>query len=523
MPRVVEPTDYLFKTQPYDHQYRCFLSSRDEENWAELMEQGTGKSKPCVDTAAYLYANGRINALLVTAPNGVHRNWIVNEVTAHLPDYIPYRAAWWSASPLKRERQAMERLWETDTSELRILAMNVEAFATKRGVDYAKQFLRAFDVLWAVDESTTIKTPGAARTKSILNLSKLAKYRRILNGLPITRSPLDLYAQFCFLDPDILGHSSYYTFRNRYAVLETKTNWKAGKDYKLVVGYQHLDELFERVQRYSTIVKKKDCLDLPERTFVPRFVPLHKEQERVYKLVCQKADETLRGQTGLSLEEILDLIVKDETNTSELKLKSPNKLVELLRMQQVLGGFFEDVEDNVVELVPPEQNPRIQETLRILEGTDHKGIVWCRFQPELRAVAKALREVYGAEAVVEYHGGVPQSRKDENADRFVHDPKARFMVAQPHAGKYGFTWNGADTVVIYSTDFSLDAYLQMVDRCHRIGQDKKVTYYHLRAIIHPELPDIDQKLLLSLDTKKRYGELLTGVDPNSVDFKKLAA
>ena len=49
-----------------------------------------------------------------------------------------------------------------------------------------------------VDESTTIKTPAAMRTKNILRVAKDVKYKRILTGTPVTKSPLDIFAQFAF-------------------------------------------------------------------------------------------------------------------------------------------------------------------------------------------------------------------------------------------------------------------------------------------------------------------------------------
>ena len=82
------------------------------------------------------------------------------------------------------------------------------------------KFLNSHKTLMAIDESTTIKTPTAKRTKNIIGLGKYAKYRRIMTGSPVTKNPLDLYTQCEFLDPYLLDFASYYAFRNRYAVNE---------------------------------------------------------------------------------------------------------------------------------------------------------------------------------------------------------------------------------------------------------------------------------------------------------------
>ena len=144
--------------------------------------------------------------------------------------------------------------------------MNVEAFSTQKGVEFASKFLLSHRTYMAVDESTTIKNPGAKRTKSIITLSRMAKYRRILTGSPVTKSPLDLYKQCEFLDPYLLYHSSYYTFRSRYATMRS-ANFN-GRSVQIVVGYKNLAELSEKLKPFSYRVLKDDCLDLPPKTYM---------------------------------------------------------------------------------------------------------------------------------------------------------------------------------------------------------------------------------------------------------------
>jgi hypothetical protein len=79
------------------------------------------------------------------------------------------------------------------------LLMNVEAFSGTKGSKFAAQFLHKSSALMAVDESTTIKTPSASRTKNVLRVGKLAQYRRIMTGSPVTKNPLDVFSQLEFL------------------------------------------------------------------------------------------------------------------------------------------------------------------------------------------------------------------------------------------------------------------------------------------------------------------------------------
>ena len=95
--------------------------------------------------------------------------------------------------------------------------------------------------MMAIDESTTIKNHSAARTKNIIKIAELAKYRRIMTGSPVTKSPLDLFSQVQFLDPWLLEQQSYYGFRARYALIVQRS--VGTHSFQHIVKYQRLDEL----------------------------------------------------------------------------------------------------------------------------------------------------------------------------------------------------------------------------------------------------------------------------------------
>ena len=171
--------------------------------------------------------------------------------------------------------------------DLHICIMNVEAFSTKKGLQYAWKFLNCHRALIGIDESTTIKNPSAKRTKAILDLGEKVKYRRILTGSPVTKSPLDLFSQCQFLDPWLLNQQSYYAFRTRYAICR-KIN-VSGRQVEIVVGYRNLGELSEKLKPFSYRVLKDDCLDLPKKTFMKRVIQLTDEQKKLYKQMKEQA------------------------------------------------------------------------------------------------------------------------------------------------------------------------------------------------------------------------------------------
>jgi hypothetical protein len=218
-------TDYKFRTTPFAHQEAAFLKYRDRPFHAHLHEQRTGKSKVSIDTAAWLYQQGKITGLLVIAPNGIHLNWNRAEIPTHMPEHIGCDPVTWHSSPNAEQRRALEKLTKGTGLGLRCLSMNIEALRGEKARDFVRQYLNAFRCLLVLDEGSIIKNVSAGQTKEMLKLKKLAPFRRLLNGTPLTQSPLDLFPQFNFLDESILG-SSHVSFRNRYAVVEMQGRMK---------------------------------------------------------------------------------------------------------------------------------------------------------------------------------------------------------------------------------------------------------------------------------------------------------
>jgi len=491
--------DYVYKTKPFKHQEEVFLHSRDKEYFALLMEQGTGKSKVAVDTAAWLYNTGEIDAMLVIAPNGVHSNWVINEVPIHLPEYIQHHSAIYRSQMNKEEEKQLCKTLEVTNTGLRIVAANIEALVTQKGVSFVKNFLLAFRTLLVVDESSVIKSPKAQRTKNLLKLAIHAKYRRILTGTPVTQGPLDLYTQFSFLDQQILRTSSFYAFRNRYAIMKEMRT--AGRSFQTVVGYTNVEELTKLIEPYSYRVTKQECLDLPEKLYSKRYVMLSQDQKRLY--------------TSLKKEVVAEF--------NGMAMSAPLALTKLLRLQQIVGGFYQpDVElvmNEDMELTgqtlqqPPiaidKVNPRVESLIELLEETNGKVIIWARFRAEIAAISEAIRSVFGNSTVVEYHGGITNEQRSDGIRDFQSTKSTvRFFVGHVQAGGKGLTLHEATTVVYFSNDFSLENRLQSEDRCHRIGQKHNVTYVDMIAE-----GTLDEKIVTMLRNKKSIADLITGDEP----------
>ena len=460
--------NYRFKTKPYEHQLIALEKSWDKEEYAYFMEMGTGKSKVLIDNIAILYDKGKINGVLIVAPKGVYKNWYSSEIPTHLASHVQYKSVLWTASISKTKQEELNSLFKSDFN-LHVLVMNVEAFSTKKGLQFASKFLNSHKTLMAVDESTTIKTPSAKRTKSILALSKSAVYRRILTGSPITKSPLDLYTQCGFLNDELLGFSSYYAFRSRYAHM-IERNF-GGRRVQIVKNYQRLDELSKLIEPFSYRVLKEDCLDLPDKIYIRREIELTDEQLKLYTTMKQMALATLNGKM----------------------LTAPNVLTQLMRLHQITCGHFKSDDGKIQEL----KNNRLEELMSILEETEGKAIIWANYIYDIERISAAIKKEYGDDSVVEYYGAIHTDERQKNIERFQ-DPLSpfRFFIGNPQTGGYGITLTAANTVIYYSNGYDLEKRLQSEDRAHRIGQKKSVTYIDLIAE-----KTIDEKIVKALRKK----------------------
>ena len=460
--------DYKFKTKPYAHQLTALEKSWDKSEYGYFMEMGTGKSKVLVDNMAMLYDKGRINGAIIIAPKGVYRNWLSQEIPNHLPSHISHKTVLWTALTSKTKDKEYRQLFEIDY-DLHILIMNVEALSTKKGLEFASKFLSCHETLLAIDESTTIKNPSAKRTKSILALGKAAKYRRILTGSPVTKSPLDLYTQCGFLNEHLLGFTSYYTFRNRYANM-IERNF-GGRRVQLIGSYKRLDELSDSIKKFSYRVLKEDCLDLPEKVYTRREVDLTDEQNKAYSTMKSAALASLKGKMATA----------------------PHVLTQMMRLHQITCGHLKNDDATITEI----KNNRLKELINLLDEVEGKVIIWANYVYDIENIVKTIQKEFGDDSIVQYYGAIPAEQRQKNIEKFQ-DPKSsvRFFVGNPQTGGYGITLTCANTVVYYSNGYDLEKRLQSEDRAHRIGQKNSVTYIDFIA---PKT--VDEKIVKALRKK----------------------
>jgi len=289
-----------------------------------------------------------------------------------------------------------------------------------------------------------------------------------MTGSPITKNPLDLYTQCEFLDPYLLNHSSYYAFRNRYA--EMKTMHIRGRSIQVVHAFQNLSELSDKLQGFSYRVLKEDCLDLPPKNFIKRYVTLTPDQKKVYDQMKKTALATLNGKV-----------------TSTMTV-----LTQLMRLHQITCGHF-TADDGSTQSV---ESNRLNELMSVLEETEGKAIIWANYQLSVGEIIQRIVKEYGEDSYVHYYGLTSQEDRQDFIRKFQNDSKCRFLIGTPQTGGYGITLTQANTVIYYSNSYDLEKRLQSEDRAHRIGQKKTVTYVDLICE-----DTVDEKIVKALRNK----------------------
>ena len=466
----------FFLKEPFHHQVKAKLTCHDTNinNFAYLMEMGTGKTITAIMDLMSLHHYQDVDNCVILAPKSVYRNWY-KEITEFVaPDKTKYAISTWDPSlkdPVTKAK--LTDLLQKSIVPLNIFLMNIESLSSPKGVKFLEKYLSVQDkkkTMMIVDESTVIKTHNAKRTKNLLKLSKDIAYKRILTGTPVTKSPLDIYTQFAFLDPKILGQTNYYAFRARYAKIINRPT-SGGRHFPLITGYQRLDELEKKIYSAAFRVKKDECVDLPEKIYMKRFIPMSEKQLVAYE----------------SLRRNAMFIFNDKTTTSV------NRLSQIVKLHQVCCGFTINDQGEIHD-VP---NKRYDELLDVLEEVDGKVIIWATYRHNIETITKKLKEKYGETKADAFYGDTASDDRLELVKNFQNqDHDLTYLIANPKTGGYGITLTASHTVVYFSNNYDLEIRLQSEDRAHRIGQKNKVTYVDFVC-----QGTVDEKILTALKNK----------------------
>ncbi|MFG6383434.1 MAG: DEAD/DEAH box helicase [Lachnospiraceae bacterium] len=431
-----------------------------------LFEMGCGKTLTAIAIAGAAYEKGAIEKVLVVAPTSVCSVW-----PKEFKDYadFKYKVAVLLGDKKKRLQQ-LESLRKFPLKALKVAVINYESTWREEIFEALMDWKPDLAI---ADESQRIKAHDAKQSKAIHQIGDIAKYKLILSGTPVQNEAIDLFSQYRFLDPTIFGYN-FYAFKNRYAIM-------GGFNQKQIVGYRDLEQLIQKEHSIAYRVTKEEALDLPEQTFLTRYIQFNSKEKQLYNKI--KNDSFAELENG---------------NT----ITAPIVLTKLLRLQQMTGGFIQADEATKPELVFKGKLNALEDILEdyVMEGKK-KLVVFCRFRTEIDLIQKLFekkkityRSIYG-DVKIDARGPI--------VAEFQNDPEIKVFLAQIDTAGLGITLTAADTCVYYSENFNYAAYSQSLARIHRIGQKNACTYVHL--VVEDT---IDELILKALEKKEDLAKMI---------------
>jgi len=467
--------DYAFRMPPFDYQLENFERFKDKPLCAIFSDPGTGKTKTALDIVSHRWLKGLITGVLIfSSPKGVHAQWVEEQIPLHLWDNVSYSAAWWKGSNGKVPDSLFYQ-----NKRLHIFSTNIDSLNSDKAYAVLERFCHAHHgkLLIIVDESDSIKSFSAKRSKKLrlLAFNAQCSQRMIMTGTPIAKDLTDEWAQFYFLDRDIIGHKYKTTFQSQFCIM-------GGFENRHVVGHRNID-LFKALTRPHIFRASKEQLHLPPQ---------------IYDTVqFDMTDDQLR-----LIKEIRDTCIGVLDTEKEQRVLASTAATAILRMQQISCGFARVGEfENEEAIYPLPKNPRMEALLELLDQMpDRKVIIWCRFRQDVRNVQDQL----GADCVT-IHGDDLMGDRYLSKTRFVEDPDVQYLVATPDAAGKGMDGlqNACSTAIYYSNSYNAILRWQSEDRIHRIGQKTTASYFDLIARGSP-----DKAILKNLRAKKDLSTLV---------------
>lgn len=330
-----------------------------------------------------------------------------------------------------------------------------------------------------LDESQAIKNPQSQRFKAVRLLK--AKNRLALTGTPIENNTFDLYSQFSFLNPGIFGSIKH--FKSTFSEEIDKNQ------------DEYTSDLLARMIHPFILRRTKNqvATELPAKTESVIYCEMGTEQRKVYDHFKQHFKQKLQEQ-----------IEEDGINKSQVYI-----LQGLTKLRQICNSSaLADREKDYGS-----ESTKLDELVRHLteKVTNHKILVFSQFVGMLHLVKERLEK----EGILfEYLDGQTKNR-EECVNNFQNNPAIRVFLISLKAGGTGLNLTEADYVYLIDPWWNPAVESQAIDRCYRIGQDKKVMAYRMIC-----KDTIEEKIVQLQDKKKTVASDIIRVDTEKKSFNK---
>lgn len=443
---------FSFKTPPYKHQKVMFNFSRILDKCAYLADIGVGKTLPAICTSIYRKGKDKVKRVLVITPASVKDNFAAEIRKNCDEDYVVLNGPLLWRKKILNESDKFFVI--TNYDSLSFLEINI--------------IKKKFDMLIA-DEISYCKNSRAKRSKALYKIAQNISYKIILTGSLLTNTPLDCYMPFKILDERIFG-TSFWRFKEQYCVFKPK--YGAYGKYLEIVDFQNLDELQKNIYRVSIRYRREDCLDLPPKVYEVRNIEL--------PIDIRKRYEQMKKELYLQYQ--------------NKEINAQNCLVKILKLAQITSGFISDDLGNVI---PFEENPKLEELKDLLGEIDEKVIIWTRFRYSFEKILGILKD-----KAVGLCGDTKVEKRQELIDKFQTDDRCRYFIGMVSLG-YGFNLTAGKVSIFYENDFSYQNRIQAEGRNYRAGQESKVIYIDMVC-----KDTIDEYVKKALERKENLAKMV---------------
>lgn len=323
-----------------------------------------------------------------------------------------------------------------------------------------------------LDESQNIKNPTSKTYQAVMSLK--GEFRLSISGTPIENRLTDLWAQFNFVNPGLLGCLTY--FKKEFAQPIEKNNNEAKQE--------RLKNLIQPFLLRRT--KEMVASDLPELTKQTIYCSMSEAQHSLYESEKSKIRNW----------------VMEEVNRRGMN-RSSILILKALHTLRLLANHPSLTQSEYTE--DSGKSNAIFEQLSAIVERGHKVLIFSSYVKHLHLVERFLKE--NQIGHVKLTGSLKQKERNEVVQRFQEDPMTQVFLISLKAGGTGLNLTAADYVFIIDPWWNPAAEAQALNRAHRIGQEKKVFVY--RFITRQT---IEEKIQLLQEKKSALSDLFQGTD-----------
>jgi SNF2 family DNA or RNA helicase len=461
------PAEIKAQLRPYQETGYQWMQVLDQASWGGCLadDMGLGKTLQAITFLQYVKQQYKAPTSLIICPTTLMFNW-QNELDKFAPD-LKYHIFY----GLGRQ---------TDDLNLMDFDLIITSYGVARNdVENLIQYQWEYIIL---DESQTIKNPDAGITRA-LQLYK-ARNKFILSGTPMQNNTFDLYSQFHFLNPGLLGSREF--FRNEFATQIDKNN---NKDVSIT-----LKRIIKPFMLRRT--KAEVAQDLPEKTESILWCQMTDEQQELYNTY----KDFYRGA-------LTQKIANDGIAKAGIYI-----LEGLLRLRQICDDPRLIKENDQVAST----GIKIRELVREIKENigDHKILVFSQFTEMLSLIRNELEEEQIKFAYLD--GSTNANKRKKEVTTFQEEEDIKVFLISLKAGGVGLNLTAADYVYIVDPWWNPAVEQQAIDRAHRIGQKKNIFAYKMIC-----KGTVEEKILLLQAKKLDISKDLVGED--NAFFKKLTA